>query len=178
MRRPDALPTALAASAVALFAASPAIAGSERVHAAGELTAYTPVVPAGARAAVDATYDAGGHSHIELRVAGLAPRHRYVARVRNGGCTAAPAALGPIFQLSPNPDPATPDDPFFRNPVNEVWLDVDTDSAGSGRARVEQPWQFHPLGRPGSVTIHEMLPMNHPSDPVVGRTLACLDVAF
>lgn len=176
--RPPAAPTALAAVAVALFAASPAITGSDVVHAAPSLTTYGTSVGPDARASVDVEYDAGGYTHVELVVSGLAPRTRYVGRARVGGCAPMASRLGPVFQMFPNPDPETPYDPLYRNPGNEVWLDVETDAHGAGSVRTTQKWQFHPLSRPGSVTIHDMLRMNRPTDPMVGAALACLEVAF
>jgi len=62
------LPGLLATAAVALFAASPALAGSDRVWAAGPLTAYDPAL-AGATARLDVEYDAAGDTH--LRLAGV-----------------------------------------------------------------------------------------------------------
>jgi len=171
------LPGLLATAAVALFAASPALAGSDRVWAAGPLTAYDPAL-AGATARLDVEYDAAGDTHLRLAVEGLAPSTLYVVRAHVDGCPAAAAGLGDVFQSSPNPDPTSPDDERYRNSVNEVWLDVRTDATGAGVRRQRQPWQFAPTWRAGSVVLHALLPVERQGDPVVGAPLACLEVPF
>ena len=177
LQRQTVAPVALAVLGVAVFASSPALAGSERVTADGELLAYDPAL-AGARATLRAEYDAAGDSRLAFAVTGLASSAHYVVRAHAGGCPATPAELGEVFQMSPNPDPEHPEDPDFRNGANEVWLDVETEADGSGASEAVQPWQFSPIWRAGSVVVHAVLPITRPHDPVVGRALGCLEVAF
>lgn len=175
--------TGLAALGVAVFVASPVIVGSDTVHASGPVVTYPASETAGVSAEVSAEvsveYDAAGETHVTLTVAGLAPVTRYLGRAHLGGCTRSSAELGEIFQLATNPDPVRrPEDRRFRNDVNEIWLDLDTDERGRARVRATQPWQFHPLARPGSVIIHDMLLQRRPVDPVVGAALVCVEVPF
>ncbi len=171
-----AAPAALGLVGVALFAVSPALAGTDRVHAAGPLTVYAG--PAGGRASVDVAYDAAGSTRIGLGVSGLERETRYAVRVHHGPCPPPGAAPGPVYQRVPPPEPELADDPAFRNPRNEVWLDVSTGADGAGRAHARQDWQFPPQTRPESVIIHRVLLQTVPTDPVVGRPLACLEVSF
>jgi hypothetical protein len=173
-----AAPVALGVLAVGLFAASPALAGSDLVRATGPLTVYDPAL-AGATARLQVEYDTLGDTHLRLSVAGAQPSTYYVVRAHVGGCPSVADELDDVFQASPNPDAEeSPEDPLFRNPVNEVWLDVETGPTGAGVRRARQPWQFHPTWRAGSVVLHALLPMERESDPVVGRALACLEVPF
>lgn len=172
------VPLALAALAAGLFAASPALAGSDRVHRSAAWVSYAAAVPEGAAAVVDVTYDAGGSTGIGLRVAGLAPRHRYAGRVHRGGCPVQTEGLGEVFELMANPSPRHPEDPAYRNPVNEVWFDLVTDRSGAGWAHATQPWQFAPQDRPGAVVLHEVLPQERATDPAVGAALGCVEVRF
>lgn len=172
------VPTAVAALAVGLFAVSPVLAGSDRVHVRGGLVSYSAAVPAGARAVVDAEYDAAGSTRVRLSVTGLPPHHRYAGRVHLGGCPAGRAEIEDVFQLVPNPDPDLPEDPAYRNRVNEVWFDLATGRSGAGSAQATQPWQFAPQARPGAVVLHEVLPQTRPTDPVVGAPVGCVEVGF
>lgn len=176
-RTQDAVLVGVAAAAAALFAASPAIVGSDVVHAAAPLTRYAAAIPEGAGADVAVEYDAGGYTEVTLTVEGLAPRTPYAGRARVGGCSPEVSGLAEVFQMSPNPDPERPGDPQYRNPYNELWLDFRTDDEGAAETRVTQKWQFHPTWRPGSVTIHEMS-SDRREHSTAGATVACLEVAF
>jgi Cu-Zn family superoxide dismutase len=63
--------------------------------------------------------------------------------------------------------------------VNEVWLDLVTNSAGRAVVRTTQPWQFAPGNGARSVIIHEEHTHTGPLDSgVAGARLGCLDVDF
>jgi superoxide dismutase, Cu-Zn family len=184
--RPDARHAAFAAVVVGLsvFAASPSLAGSDRVRAAGEPIRYGGgrLVPAGAVAEVEAVYDSAGDTTVTLRVRGMLPRHEYGAHVHAGRCHPTSArAAGGTFQNVPNPDPEWPADPAFVNPQNEIWLDFATDAAGAAVATTTVAWQFSPARRPGSVMIHaQRTRAGGPDGPAgtAGARLACLSVGF
>jgi superoxide dismutase, Cu-Zn family len=172
------LPVAVGTSAVALFAASPALAGAEEVRAEGPLTVYSPGIPAGATARVEAVYDSAGDTVVTLHVRGLHPRTEYGAHAHVEGCGLDGAAAGPHFQNVV--DPVSPSvDPAYANPTNEIWLDLATDAAGNGVARAEVSWQFPPDRRARSVILHERHTSDMPgSAGTAGARLACLDVGF
>lgn len=172
------LPIAVGVSAVALFAASPALAGSEQVRAEGPLTVYSAAVPAGATAQVKAVANSAGDTIVTLHVRGLEPRTAYGAHAHVNACGLDGAAAGPHFQNVV--DPVSPSvDPAYANPVNEIWLDLTTNAAGHGVAHAKVPWQFSPDRRARSVILHEQHTSEAPgSAGTAGPRLACLDVAF
>jgi len=187
---PHHLSVAAIVAASALFAAAPALAGVDRVSVEGPLVRYAPVVPPDARARVDAVYDTRGDSTITLRVSGLRPNTEYGAHAHVAACEGAgdsvtgarvdPRAAGPDFQLVPNPDPEAPHDRTYENPVNEIWLDLETDQSGNGVATTTVPWQFSPARRAASVIIHAERTHTGPDGPpgTAGPRLACLTVGF
>ena len=178
-RRPLVTVAAATVAATAMFAASPAIAGADRIRAAGELLSYSTSVPEGARARVNAVYTSAGDSIITLHVWGMAPNTAYGAHAHVSSCgTADGSAAGPHFQNMPDPDtPST--DPAYANPANEIWLDLTTDDEGNGVAQTKVPWQFSPTRRAQSVVIHEEHTHTGPTDSgIAGRRLACLSVSF
>lgn len=174
------LPVVTVVAALGLFAASPALAGVDRVSSAGTLERYSPAVPPHATARVDAVYDSHGDSTITLWVKGLRPSTEYGAHAHVNACGPTAAKAGPDFQLVPNPDPEAPHDPAFENPVNEVWLDLKTDESGDGVAPTTMPWQFSPGRGARSVIIHAERTHTGPDGPAgtAGARLACLTVAF
>jgi superoxide dismutase, Cu-Zn family len=172
------LPVAVGVSAVALFAASPALAGAEQVRAEGPMTVYSAAVPAGATAHVKAVYNSAGDAIVTLHVQGLKPRTEYGAHAHVNACGLDGAAAGPHFQNVV--DPRSPSvDPRYANPVNEIWLDLTTNAAGNGAAHATVPWQFSPDRRARSVILHERHTSEAPgSAGTAGARLACRDVAF
>jgi Cu-Zn family superoxide dismutase len=189
MRRPaHRLPltvVAAAATASALFVASPAIAGADRIRAEGQLTRYdTSAVPEDARARVQAVYTAAGDSIVTLHVWGMAPNTPYGAHAHVNSCGSSGLAAGPHFQNGPDPvtlldPPKASTDPDYANPVNEIWLDLTTDAEGNGVAQTKVPWQFSPTRRAQSVIIHVEHTHTGPEDSgVAGARLACLTVGF
>ena len=172
------LPVAVCVSAVALFAASPALAGADHGRGEGPLTSYSSAVPQGATAKVTAVYDSSGKSTIVLHVKGLKPRTKYGAHAHVNACGLTGAEAGPHFQNVV--DPVSPSvDPAFANPQNEIWLDLTTNAAGNGVAKAVVPWQFAADRRAHSVIIHEQHTSTVPgSAGTAGPRLACLDVDF
>lgn len=186
-RRPSRIVAVGAAAASALFVASPAIAGADRVRAEDELVSYRPAdvreedwpVPTGARARVQAVYTAAGDSIVTLHVWGMAPNTRYGAHAHVNSCGATGAAAGPHFQNLVAPTAAAATTPEFANRSNEIWLDLTTDSEGSGVAQAKVPWQFSPTRRAQSVIIHvEHTHTGATDSGVAGIRLACLTVVF
>lgn len=172
------LPIALCAAGVALFAASPALAGADHGRSDGPLLRWSETVPADASARVRATYDQSGDSHVTLHVKGLRPHTEYGAHAHVNACGLAPGDAGPHFQNVPDPVlPST--DPAYANPLNEVWLDLTTNSAGNAVARATVPWQFSPDRRPRSVVLHVAHTSTAPGTAgTAGARLACVDVTF
>jgi Cu-Zn family superoxide dismutase len=185
--RPLAIATVTAG--VVLFAASPSIAGADRVRGETPLTPYSAaangkpeLVPDGAEARVQAVYNAAGDSIITLHVTGLLPDRVYGAHAHVNACGLDGAAAGPHYQYLVDPAAGVSVDPAYANPGNEIWLDVHTDENGNGAAQTRVPWQFAPDRRPGSVMIHESRTgTGAHGDGVAGaagKRLACVDVGF
>ncbi|WP_148573920.1 superoxide dismutase family protein [Nocardioides caldifontis] len=176
------LPLVAGVAAVAMFVASPAIAGSDHVRSAGPLVRWSEVVPAQAEAVVTAEYDATGRTTVVLRVEGLRPGTVYGAHVHEGSCGSSPEDAGPTYQNVVPPDPDLVSTPRYANRHNEVWLDVETDASGAGSSTARVTWQFPPHRRPGSVVLHEDFTSTGlqpgPRAGVAGDALACLDVEF
>jgi Cu-Zn family superoxide dismutase len=174
------LPHLAVAAAVTLFAASPALAGADRIVARGDLQRYGDRLPEGAGAHVQAVSTPTGDTLVTLRVWGLEPNTEYGAHAHVNPCGETGAAAGPHFQHVPNPRPDLyPTNPEYANPVNEVWLDLVTNSAGRAVVRTTQPWQFAPGNGARSVIIHEEHTHTGPLDSgVAGARLGCLDVDF
>jgi Cu-Zn family superoxide dismutase len=168
------------AAGVALGTASPPAAAraTDRVRAEGPLVRYGDELPEGARARVEAVYDAAGRTMVQLHVWGLAPNTAYGGHAHINECRATGAAAGPHFQHVV--DPVTPStDPQYANPRNEIWLDLTTNSAGHGVATTRVPWQFSPDRRAKSVIIHIEHTKTGPGEAgVAGARLGCLTVPF
>lgn len=177
--RPPAIVVAATVTATALFAASPAVAGPDRVRASGELVRHdASAVPEGARARVNAVYTSSGDTIVTLHVWGMAPNTPYGAHAHVNSCGADGAAAGPHFQNVL--DPVVPSvNPAYANPTNEIWLDLTTNAAGNGVAKTKVPWQFSPTRRAKSVILHVEHTHTGPTDSgVAGARLACLTVDF
>jgi Cu-Zn family superoxide dismutase len=174
---------AAVATGLVLFAASPSLAGSDRIRSEGQLIRYGTGdhVPAGAFARVQAVYNSAGDTIVTLHVRGLLPNHEYGAHAHQLACDPvdASAARG-HFQHVPFPEGSTASDPAYANPVNEIWLDLTTDAEGNGVAQTSVPWQFSPERRAGSVMIHAEHTHTGPDGPAgtAGSRLACLTVSF
>ena len=177
------LAVAAIASGLVVFAASPSIAGADRIRSEGELVRYgaSTDIPDAARARVQAVYNAAGDTIVTLHVWGLAPNHEYGAHAHKSACGATdPNAAGGHFQNVPFPAGSSATDPKYANPTNEIWLDLTTDEDGNGVAQTTVPWQFSPERRAGSVMIHSEHTHDGTTGPAgtAGSRLACLTVAF
>jgi len=178
------LAVAAVASGLVVFAASPSLAGADRIRSESELIRYgtPPAIPEGAQARVQAVYNAAGDSIVTLHVWGLEPNHEYGAHAHQAACSPTdPMAAGGHFQNVPFPQGSSATDPRYANPTNEIWLDLVTDEDGNGVAQTKVPWQFSPERRAGSVMIHAE--HTHTGGPdggagTAGARLACLTVGF
>ena len=168
----------LAAAATAVSGSPAAAAPADRVRAEGLLVRYGNALPEGARARVQAVYDAAGRTTVTLQVWGLQPNTEYGAHAHTSACGATGADAGPHFQ--DELDPVTPStDPAYANPRNEIWLDLTTNAAGHGVATTRVPWQFSPARRAQSVIIHVEHTHTGPHDSgFAGARLGCLTVPF
>ncbi|MBA2446158.1 MAG: superoxide dismutase family protein [Nocardioidaceae bacterium] len=167
------------ASAIGLFAASPAIAGADRIRAEGELIRYdTAAVPEGARARVQAVYTSAGDSIVTLHVWDLRPNTDYGAHAHVNPCGTTGLDAGSHFQNDiDSVQPST--NPAYANPANEIWLDLTTGGDGNGVAQTKVPWQFSPARRANSVVIHvEHTHTGQTDSGVAGARLACVTVGF
>jgi Cu-Zn family superoxide dismutase len=189
MRRPArstatrTLPALAVAGGLVLFAASPALAGADRVREEGPLIRYgdDSQIPPGAWARVQAVYDAAGSTVVTLHVRGLLPHHAYGAHAHQLACSPTdPLATKGHYQHVPFPVGSSATDPTFANPTNEMWLDVVTDAHGDGSAQTRVPWQFSPERRAGSVMLHAERTHDGTDGPAgtAGARLACLTVDF
>jgi Cu-Zn family superoxide dismutase len=148
------LSLALCVAAVGLFAASPVLAGDDRVSERGPIASYSAAVPPGSMGSVHVVYDSAGRSEITLQVWGLRPNTEYGAHAHQNACGLTGDAAGPHFQHFV--DPVQPSvSPAYANKANEIWLDFITDAEGYASAQTVQSWQFEPDRRAHSVVIHE-----------------------
>jgi Cu-Zn family superoxide dismutase len=141
------------------------------------VTYDTALVPAGARVAVSSETGDGGTT-VTLAVRGLEPDRRYGAHAHAAPCGDTGDAAGPHFQNEV--DPVQPSvDPAFANPQNEIWLDLQTDSAGAGTASATVPWGFTRDRRAQSVVIHAMPTATAPGEAgTAGARAGCVTVEF
>lgn len=178
--RPRQLSAAAVAAGLALFAASPAVAGADRVRVEGALYPYSSAVPAGATARVQTVANAAGDTIVTLHVRGLKPDTEYGAHAHQNPCGLEAADAGGHFQLQVDPrQPST--DPAYANSENEIWLDFETDGAGNGVAQTKVAWQFPPDRRARSVIIHQERTQTGYYGGTAGSAgprLACLTVGF
>lgn len=140
------------------------------------LTYRQALVPAAGRISVSQELASEG-MRIGVAVAKLKPRHTFGVHVHTAPCGAEPEASGPHYQHKK--DPVQPSvDPAYANSRNEVWLDLTTDSKGSGEASVRQRWSFRP-GEARSVVLHERAThRGHGKAGSAGGRVACLSVPF
>ncbi|HET9254132.1 MAG TPA: superoxide dismutase [Pseudonocardiaceae bacterium] len=128
--------------------------------AASPAVTYNPTLaPVGAH--MKATLNPSGDSTVaDLSVSGLAPNRGFSVIAHVNTCGGGPGGEGPRFQkrIDPAIDPAKPyvpsTNPEYANPTNEIWLDVRTDSTGSGTSHAEVPFVFTDRG-PGSLVVHD-----------------------
>ncbi|MFI0421466.1 hypothetical protein [Spongiactinospora sp. 9N601] len=80
----------------------------------------------------------------------------------------------PTDTMAPSPNgTATAQNPA--NPVNEVWLDLKTNSEGDAEAKSKQPWTLSETRLPGSLVIHaKPTTTEGPQAGEAGERVACL----
>lgn len=120
-------------------------------------------------------------TNAQLTVTGLVPNRGYAVHAHTNACGADPAVAGPHYQntIDPVATPQTPStNPQYANPRNEIWLDVRTDSTGSGTSRTSVPFVFTDRG-PGSIVVHEaMQTATQPGQAgKAGARIACLTLS-
>jgi len=143
----------------------------------GVAVTYEPLVPAGARGAVESR-SGEGSTTVMLAVRGLEPQRWYGAHVHTAPCGQRPEDSGPHFQHSV--DPTQPSiDPAYANPQNEIWLDFVTDELGAGSTESTVAWELPADRRPGSVVIHAMQTATEPGKAgTAGARAGCITVEF
>jgi Cu-Zn family superoxide dismutase len=121
-------------------------------------------------------------STAQLTVLGLLPDRGYTVYAYDKACGATPGAAGARFQehLDPAATSATPStDPRYVNPYNEIWLDVQTDDAGTGTSATTIPFVLTDRV-PHSIVVHNG--MHIPKGPSqaadIGAPIACLTLSL
>lgn len=144
--------------------ASAALEAARPTVAEGTFAPYSPsaiavtydpkLVPTGASARLMIA-GVADTTTVTLDVHGLLPGRVYGAHLHTRPCGTTGAAAGPHYQHRPDPAAsASPPsvDPLYANPQNEVWLDVTTDSQGTGLSKSTQQWIF--TTEPRSLVVH------------------------
>lgn len=133
-------------------------------------------LPVGAQATVTGQAT-DGQTTVTLAVTGLMPNRAYGAHVHAWPCGPSGDVAGPHYQHQP--DSKTPStDPAFANSQNEVWLDFNTDAAGTATATATVPWVFGDR-RADSVVIHANPTATEPGKAgTAGARLGCVSVHF
>jgi superoxide dismutase, Cu-Zn family len=142
---------------------SPSAQSGVRLSGAGDLVVYDrALAPAGAQAS--ASVDSGANGTLSsLTVEGFRPGRVYGAHLHANACGAKPDDAGPHYQQTHGQVDAE----------SEVWLDVKTDTEGSGRASARHTWALAPGHTPKSLVIHA-----EPTKPdgTAGQRVACLSL--
>jgi Cu-Zn family superoxide dismutase len=127
-----------------------------------------PITP-GARASALA-FDMGGELRIELAVTGFPPARIFGSHLHQRDCNDEKA--GGHYQNTPFPMGRMANDPEFANPVNEAWLDFETDAAGEGAVELRVAW-LPRAGEGKGIVFHHMATAEGGG---AGARLACLPV--
>lgn len=174
----------VAAVAAPVLTAPPAVAGGKRQHR--PIVLFGAGIPtdtgSGGAYRYDATAVPRGSTVSVLSISkkntdswfvvtGLRPNWTYIAHLHQNACTTVPSAAGPHYQQVPSADPADV------NPVNEVWLNVDTNRFGAGTSNSVNPWRYRAL--PGSLILHAGHPKGDPAGaPIPPPTfVACVTLS-
>jgi Cu-Zn family superoxide dismutase len=121
-------------------------------------------------------------STAQITVLGLLPDRGYTVYAYDKACGATPGAAGARFQehLDPAATAATPStDSRYVNPRNEIWLDVQTDAAGTGTSATTVPFVLTDRV-PHSIMVHDkMQASKDPSQAAdIGARIACLTLSM
>jgi Cu-Zn family superoxide dismutase len=163
--------TTLAALAVATAGIAGADAATDRTTRATGPTVVHDERFGDVDAAVTAVSTGDGRTVVTLHLANLpafTAGTTVGAHVHTGACGAAPGASGPHYV-----NPTAPAGTALHD--KEIWLDVDVNAAGSGRATTIADWLIAP-GDARSVVVHAN-PTDH-STGAAGARLLCTDVDF
>lgn len=142
---------------------------------------YAPdQVPVGSRVRVHSVATGGGKTLVTLHVRGLLPNESYGAHAHYRPCGATGLSAGAHYQDLADPavngsETAASMDPAYANPANEIWLDLETNAAGNGRAQSVVDWTFRPATA-RSIILH-VNPTN-PANGTAGARLGCVTVGF
>lgn len=115
-------------------------------------------------------FNVEGQLRIELAVTGFPPARVFGSHLHQRAC--GDEKGGGHYQNTPFPMGKMANDPEFANPVNEAWLDFETDAAGDGAVELTVAW----LPRPGEgkgIVFHHMATAEGGG---AGARLACLPV--
>ena len=144
-------------------------------------------VPVGADVSVHAVRTGSHKTVLTLHARGLLPNETYGAHAHYRPCGLTGAAAGAHYQNVPDPAVAGSEttastDATYANPSNEVWLDLETNAAGNGRAQTVVDWTFRPTadGAPRSVILHlnTTSPGGTPPAGNAGARLACVTISL
>ena len=128
-----------------------------------------------------------GRTVVSLHVWGLLPDESYGAHIHYRPCGATGAAAGAHYENVPDPtlsgsETVSSVDPAYANSANEVWLDMETNADGNGRAQTVVDWTVRPTsnGGPRSVILHRDATSTGGQVPPgnAGARLACVTVPF
>lgn len=125
-----------------------------------EAVTYNPaLVPEGASILASVMPAGGGYSQTRanLSVAGLLSDRGYAMHAHTQACGATGEEAGPRYQnrIDPAATPQAPStNPEYANPRNEIWLDVRTDSDGSGSSGASVPFTFTDRA-PASIVVYD-----------------------
>ena len=176
--RDDAGMSGEASASAAVEATRPTVAEGTFGPSAPAIAYDTKQVPAGAWAHVTLA-EIADTTTVTLNVRRLLPDRTYGAHLHTKPCGATGAAAGPHYQHRADPAAsASPPsvDPTYANPQNEVWLDVTTDSQGTGMSRSAQQWLF--TTKPKSLVLHAEKTQAAPGKAgQAGARIACLSIA-
>ncbi|MEV5876765.1 superoxide dismutase family protein [Streptomyces sp. NPDC052101] len=154
----------LSVEALGQFVPPAAFASSHAYASSHAVTYNQSLVPEGAWIRVRQHTERSGATTVLMRVVGVKPGHAFGVHVHQKACGADPAAAGSHYQDKVGMDAD------HVNAQNEVWLDFQSDSRGSGTATAQHEWTFR-KGEAASVVIH--------SEPgTKGSRVACFTVPF
>lgn len=121
-------------------------------------------------------------STAQLTVLGLLPDRGYTVYAYDKACGATPGAAGAPFQdhLDPAATSATPStDSRYVNPGNEIWLELQTDDAGTGTSATTVPFVLTDRV-PHSFVLHDRThtPKDSSQAADIGARIACLTLSM
>lgn len=113
-------------------------------------------------------FNVDGELRIELAVTGFPPARVFGSHLHQRDCSDEKA--GGHYQNTLPPMGKEANDPEFANPVNEAWLDFETDAAGDGAVELKLGW-LPRAGEGKGIIFHHMATAEGGG---AGARLACL----